>query len=62
MRASFVASALIYMQGAPIDAATLYRADNVFGLDGASPDKTGQALIALGRMKDTRRLKRRAPT
>jgi xylan 1,4-beta-xylosidase len=53
VRASFVASALIYMQGAPIDAATLYRADNVFGVDGASPDKTGQALIALGRMKAT---------
>src|SRR6185312_14360655 len=53
VRASFVASALIYMQGAPIDAATLYRADNVFGADGATPDKTGQALIALGRMKAT---------
>lgn len=53
VRASFVTSALIYMQEAPIDAATLYRADNVFGVDGASPDKTGQALIALGRMKAT---------
>jgi hypothetical protein len=53
MRASFITSSLIYMQGAPIDAATLYRADNVFGSDGASPDKTGQALIALGRMKAT---------
>jgi hypothetical protein len=41
------------MQDAPIDAATLYRADNVFGSDGATPDKTGQALIALGQMKDT---------
>jgi len=41
------------MQDAPIDAATLYRADNVFGSDGATPDKTGQALIALGRLKDT---------
>jgi hypothetical protein len=53
VRASFVASALIYMQDAPIDAATLYRADNVFGSDGATPDKTGQALIALGQMKST---------
>jgi hypothetical protein len=41
------------MQDAPIDAATLYRADNVFGPDGATPDKTGQALIALGQMKGT---------
>ena len=53
MRASFITSSIIYMQNAPIDAATLYRADNVFGADGASPDKTGQALIALGRMKAT---------
>jgi xylan 1,4-beta-xylosidase len=52
-RASFIASTLIYMQDAPIDLAALYRADNVFGKDGATPDKTGQALIALGRMKDT---------
>ncbi len=55
VRAAFVTSALIYMQDAPIDAATLYRADNVFGPDGATPDKTGQALIALGQMKDTPR-------
>jgi hypothetical protein len=41
------------MQDAPIDAATLYRADNVFGPDGATPDKTGQALIALGQLKGT---------
>jgi hypothetical protein len=52
-RASFITAALIYMQDAPIDAATLYRADSVFGADGATPDKTGQALIALGRLKDT---------
>jgi xylan 1,4-beta-xylosidase len=52
-RASFVTASLIYMQDAPIDAATLYRADSVFGADGATPDKTGQALIALGRLKDT---------
>lgn len=52
-RASFITASLIYMQDAPIDAATLYRADSVFGSDGATPDKTGQALIALGRLKDT---------
>jgi hypothetical protein len=52
-RASFVTSALVYMQDAPIDLSALYRADNVFGKDGTTPDKTGQALIALGRMKDT---------
>jgi xylan 1,4-beta-xylosidase len=52
-RASFITAALIYMQDAPIDAATLYRADSVFGSDGATPDKTGQALIALGRLRDT---------
>jgi xylan 1,4-beta-xylosidase len=44
---------MLYMQDAPIDAATLYRADNVFGADGATPDKTGQALIALGQLKST---------
>jgi len=53
VRASFITSALIYMEDAPLDAATLYRADNVFGSDGATPDKTGQALIALGQMKST---------
>jgi xylan 1,4-beta-xylosidase len=52
-RASFVTSALLYMQDAPIDISALYRADNVFGKDGTTPDKTGQALIAIGRMKDT---------
>jgi xylan 1,4-beta-xylosidase len=52
-RAAFVATSLIYMQHAPIDLATLYRADNLFGDDGASPDETGAALIALGRMQET---------
>lgn len=52
-RAGFVASTLVYMQDAPIDISALYRADNVFGKNGTTPDKTGQALIALGRMKDT---------
>ncbi len=53
VRAGFVTSALLYMLDAPIDAATLYRADNVFGADGNTPDKTGQALIALGQLKST---------
>ena len=52
-RAGFITSALVYMQDAPIDISALYRADNVFGKHGDTPDKTGQALIALGRMKDT---------
>ena len=52
-RAGFIASTLMYMQDAPIDISALYRADNVFGKDGATPDKVGQALIAFGRMKDT---------
>jgi xylan 1,4-beta-xylosidase len=52
-RAGFITSALVYMQDAPIDISALYRADNVFGRDGTRPDKTGQALIALGRMQDT---------
>jgi hypothetical protein len=52
-RASFITSSLIYMQRAPIDVATLYRADNVFGPRGTTPNKTGYALIALGQMKDT---------
>ncbi|MGH8258508.1 MAG: GH39 family glycosyl hydrolase, partial [Steroidobacteraceae bacterium] len=53
-RAAFVATSLIEMAHAPIDLAALYRADNLFGRDGATPDKTGAALVALGRMKDTR--------
>ena len=52
-RAGFIASSLIYMQDAPIDVSAIYRADNVFGKGGTTPDKTGHALIALGRMKDT---------
>jgi xylan 1,4-beta-xylosidase len=53
VRAAFITSAMIYMQDAPIDAAALYRADNVFGADGMTPDSTGQALIALGQMRAT---------
>ncbi|HTX24007.1 MAG TPA: hypothetical protein VMD03_05075 [Steroidobacteraceae bacterium] len=52
-RAAFIATALIYMEHAPIDLAALYRADSLFGLDGATPNRTGAALIALGRMQDT---------
>jgi hypothetical protein len=52
-RASFMTSAIVYMQDAPIDVSALYRADNLFGRDGTRADKTGQALIALGRMQDT---------
>ncbi len=52
-RAAFVATSLIYMEHSSIDLAALYRADNLFGLDGATPNRTGSALIALGRMKDT---------
>jgi hypothetical protein len=53
LRASFITAALIYMQDAPIDLSALYRADNLYGRNGATPNKTGQALIALGRMRDT---------
>jgi xylan 1,4-beta-xylosidase len=51
--AAFIASSLIYMQDAPIDQEALYRADHCFGADGRTPDKSGQALIALGRMSRT---------
>ncbi len=52
-RAAFVTTSLIYMEHAPIDRAALYRADNLFGADGATPNRTGGALIALGRMQQT---------
>jgi hypothetical protein len=52
-RAAFITSSLLYMQHAPVDVSALYRADNVFGPRGTTPLKTGYALIALGRMKDT---------
>lgn len=52
-RAGFLTSALIYMQDAPIDISAIYRTDNVFGPKGTTPLKTGHALIAHGRMKDT---------
>ncbi len=43
-RASFITSALIYMQDAPVDISAIYRADNVFGPKGTTPLKTGHAL------------------
>jgi len=52
-RASFTASALIYMQDSAIDEQTYYMGPNLFGEDGRTPNKIGQALIALGSLKDT---------
>ncbi len=52
-RAAFTASAIIYMQDSPIDAQMFYMGPNLFGQDGKTPNKIGQALIALGRMKST---------
>lgn len=50
VRGAFAASAAIYMQDAPIDQAAYYRADDSFGADGKTPDKVGQALVAIGKM------------
>lgn len=52
-RAAFTASAIIYMQDSPIDKQTFYMGPNLFGEDGNTPNKVGQALIALGEMKKT---------
>ena len=52
-RAAFTASAIIYMQDSPIDDQNFYMGPNLFGEDGKSPNKVGQSLIALGKMKDT---------
>ncbi|WP_380879318.1 hypothetical protein [Sphingomonas sp. DBB INV C78] len=52
-RAAFTASAIIYMQDSPIDDQTFYMAPNLFGEDGKTSNKMGQALIVLGKMKDT---------
>lgn len=52
-RAAFTASAIIYMQDSPLDDQTFYMGPNMFGEDGKSPDKIGQALIVLGKLKDT---------
>lgn len=52
-RAAFAASAIIYMQDSPIDDQTFYMGPNLFGEDGRTPNKVGQALIVLGKMKET---------
>jgi xylan 1,4-beta-xylosidase len=52
-RAAFTTSAIIYMQDSPLDAQTFYMGPNLFGEDGKTPNKVGQALIALGQMKHT---------
>ena len=52
-RAAFTTSAIIYMQDSPLDEQTFYMGPNLFGEDGKTPNKIGQALIALGKMKDT---------
>ena len=52
-QASFVLSSLIYMQDGDIDQAPIYRADREFGPKGSTPTKTGQGLIAVGRMDRT---------
>jgi xylan 1,4-beta-xylosidase len=52
-RASFAASALIYMLGGPIDAQTFSRADaDLAGAKGV-PDEVGHALSAFGSLKNT---------
>lgn len=52
-RAAFTASAIIYMEDSAIDAQTFYMGPNLFGEDGRTPSKVGQAMIALGRLKST---------
>ncbi|QII38301.1 hypothetical protein G3M83_11720 [Rouxiella badensis] len=52
-RAAFTASAIIYMQDSPLDAQTFYMGPNLFGEDGKTPNKVGQVLVALGKMKNT---------
>lgn len=52
-RAAFTACAIIYMQDSPIDEQTFYMGPNLFGEDGSTPNKVGQALTAVGRLKHT---------
>jgi xylan 1,4-beta-xylosidase len=52
-RASFAASALIYMLGGPIDAQTFYRADAELLGNKGTPDEVGHALSAFGALKST---------
>lgn len=51
--ATFVASALAYMQDSAIDQSALYRADGDFLASGAPRTPTGQVLIDEGRFADT---------
>ena len=51
--ASFVATALIYMQDAPIDQTALYRADHLFNASGTPREPTGRVLLDLGALVDT---------
>jgi hypothetical protein len=51
--ASFVASALIYMQYAPIDQSAIYRADHFFNVSGTPRTPSGQVLIDFGALVDT---------
>jgi xylan 1,4-beta-xylosidase len=51
--AAFIETSLIAMQDSPIAAQTLYRADDMFGADGNTPDMRGQALIMHGWMQAT---------
>jgi hypothetical protein len=52
-RATFAASALIYMLGGPIDAQTYHSADAALRGAQGTPDEVGHALIAFGSLKDT---------
>ncbi len=52
-RAAFLTSSSIYMQDAPLDKAILYRADAFVGKDGATLDKSGQALALIARLRNT---------
>jgi hypothetical protein len=52
-RASFAASALIYMLGGPIDAQTFHRADAELLGNKGTPDELGHALSAFGALKST---------
>jgi len=52
-RASFAASALIYMLGGPIDAQTYHRADAELVGNKGVPDEVGHALSAFGALKST---------
>jgi xylan 1,4-beta-xylosidase len=52
-RASFAASALIYMLGGPIDAQTYHRADAELLGNNGTEDEVGHALSAFGALKST---------